>query len=117
VIYLDVNERIIQEYVPGKQITVAHVIAKPDAELYQKIGIAQSGNEAFGILSITPSEASIIVVDIATKAAEIEIGFVDRFSGAVVIIGDVSSVKIALENILEIMESLLDFTVVPLSST
>jgi len=114
---LEVNERIIQEYVPGKQITVAHVIAKPDSELYQKVGIAQSGNEAVGILTITPSEASIIVVDIATKAAEVEIGFVDRFSGAVVIIGDVSSVKIALENILETMESLLDFTVVPLSST
>jgi ethanolamine utilization protein EutS len=114
---LEVNERIIQEYVPGKQITVAHVIAKPDTELYQKIGIAQSGNEAVGILTITPSEAAIIVVDIATKAAEVEIGFVDRFSGAVVIIGDVSSVKIALVNILEIMESLLDFTVVPLSST
>lgn len=112
-----VNERIIQEYVPGKQITVAHVIAKPDAELYQKIGIAQSGNEAVGILTITPSEAAIIVVDIATKAAEVEIGFVDRFSGAVVINGDVSSVKIALENILKTMESLLDFTVVPLSST
>ncbi|EXG85926.1 ethanolamine utilization protein [Clostridium sp. ASBs410] len=114
---MDVNERIIQEYVPGKQITVAHVIAKPDTELYQKIGIAQSGNEAVGILTITPSEAAIIVVDIATKAAEVEIGFVDRFSGAVVIIGDVSSVKIALENILKTMESLLDFTVVPLSST
>jgi len=114
---LDVNERIIQEYVPGKQITVAHVIAKPDPELYQKVGIAQSGNEAVGILTVTPSEASIIVVDIATKAAEVEIGFVDRFSGAVVIIGDVSSVKIALENILKTMESLLDFTVVPLSST
>ena len=114
---MEVNERIIQEYVPGKQITVAHVIAKPDTELYQKIGIAQSGNEAVGILTITPSEAAIIVVDIATKAAEVEIGFVDRFSGAVVIIGDVSSVKIALENILKTMESLLDFTVVPLSST
>lgn len=114
---MDVNERIIQEYVPGKQITVAHVIAKPDSELYQKIGIAQSGNEAVGILTITPSEASIIAVDIAIKTAEIEIGFVDRFSGAVVIIGDVSSVKIALENILETMENLLDFTVVPLSST
>jgi ethanolamine utilization protein EutS len=114
---LEGNERIIQEYVPGKQITVAHIIAKADSELYPKMGIVQSGNEAVGILTITPSEASIIAVDIATKAAEIEIGFVDRFSGAVVIIGDVSSVKIALENILETMESLLDFTVAPLSST
>ncbi|ABW18346.1 BMC domain-containing protein [Alkaliphilus oremlandii] len=114
---MEKNERVIQEYVPGKQITVAHVIAKADSELYQKMGIVQSGNEAVGILTITPSEASIIAVDIATKAAEIEIGFVDRFSGAVVIIGDVSSVKIALENILDTMASLLDFTVVPLSST
>ncbi|MBU5675045.1 BMC domain-containing protein [Alkaliphilus sp. MSJ-5] len=114
---MEVNERIIQEYVPGKQITVAHVIAKADSELYEKMGIVEPRNEAVGILTITPSEASIIAVDIATKAAEIEIGFVDRFSGAVVIIGDVSSVKIALENILETMESLLDFTVVPLSST
>lgn len=114
---LDINERIIQEYVPGKQITVAHVIAKPDSEVYEKMGIAQSGNEAIGILTITPSEASIIAVDIAIKAAEIEIGFVDRFSGTVVIMGDVSSVKIALENILETVESLLDFIVVPLTST
>lgn len=114
---MDLNERIIQEYVPGKQITVAHVIAKPDSEVYQKMGIIESENEAVGILTITPSEASIIAVDIAIKAAEIEIGFVDRFSGAVVIIGDVSSVRIAIENILETMESLLGFTVVPLSST
>lgn len=114
---MEENDRIIQEYVPGKQITVAHVIAKPDPEIYQKMGVVQSGNEAVGILNITPSEASIIAVDIATKSAEIEIGFVDRFSGAVVIIGDVCSVKIALENILETMKSLLGFTVVPLSST
>ena len=28
------KQRIIQEYVPGKQITMAHVIANPDASLY-----------------------------------------------------------------------------------
>ena len=32
-------ERIIQEIVPGKQITLAHVIANPDAVLYQKLGL------------------------------------------------------------------------------
>lgn len=114
---MEIDNRIIQEYVPGKQVTVAHVIAKPDSELYQKMGIVQCGNEAVGILTITPSEASIIAVDIAIKSAEIEIGFVDRFSGSVVIMGDVFSVKIALDNVLEILKSLLDFTVVPLSTT
>ena len=30
--------RIIQEFVPGKQVTLAHVIANPDPHLYPKIG-------------------------------------------------------------------------------
>ena len=35
--------RIIQELVPGKQITLAHVIANPDAILYQKLGLDPKG--------------------------------------------------------------------------
>ena len=31
--------RIIQELVPGKQITIAHLIANPDNELYEKLGL------------------------------------------------------------------------------
>ena len=31
--------RIIQEIVPGKQITLAHIIANPDPVLYQKLGL------------------------------------------------------------------------------
>ena len=31
--------RIIQELVPGKQITLAHVIASPDPILYTKLGL------------------------------------------------------------------------------
>lgn len=102
-------ERIIQEYVPGKQITVAHVIAKPDSDIYVKLGIVSPLEDAIGIMTITPSEASIIAVDIATKAADIEIGFVDRFSGSVIITGDVSSVIAALKSVLETMESVLGF--------
>ena len=30
--------RIIQESVPGKQITMAHIIASPDEIIYKKIG-------------------------------------------------------------------------------
>ena len=28
------KQRIVQELVPGKQITLAHIIANPDGELY-----------------------------------------------------------------------------------
>lgn len=109
------KERIIQEYVPGKQITVAHVIANPDPEIYGKLGVLYTTSDAIGIMTISPSEASIIAVDIATKAADIEIGFVDRFSGTVVITGDVSSVKVALEEVLTTMASVLMFNRVDLT--
>lgn len=109
------KERIIQEYVPGKQITVAHVIAKPDPEIYAKLGVTITQEDAIGIMTITPSEASIIAVDIAIKAADIEIGFVDRFSGSVVLTGDVSSVMVALEAVLVTMETVLAFNRVNLT--
>jgi len=108
-------ERIIQEYVPGKQITIAHVIAKPDSEIYTKLGVINTQEDAIGIMTITPSEASIIVVDIATKAADIEIGFMDRFSGSIVITGDVSSVIVAFEEVLVTMEAELGFNRVELT--
>lgn len=33
------KQRIIQEFVPGKQVTLAHVIANPDSSLYKKLGV------------------------------------------------------------------------------
>lgn len=109
------KERIIQEYVPGKQITIAHVIAKPDPDVYVKLGVINTQKDAIGIMTITPSEASIIAVDIATKAADIEIGFLDRFSGSIVITGDISSVISAYEEVLSKMEKVLGFNRVELT--
>lgn len=49
--------RMVQEYVPGKQITLAHLIAHPVAGLGQKLGLPEEAADAIGILTITPSEA------------------------------------------------------------
>ena len=84
-------ERMIQEYVPGKQVTLAHIIANPEKDIFRKLGINEANN-ALGILTITPSEASIIASDIATKSGDISLGFLDRFSGSVVICGEVADV-------------------------
>ena len=46
------KQRIIQEMVPGKQVTLAHIIPSPDQEIYQSLGLNGSG--ALGILTITP---------------------------------------------------------------
>ena len=86
------KQRIIQEFVPGKQVTMAHLIANPNEDLYKKLGVVSKTRGALGILTITPSEAAIIGADVATKAAEVEIVFVDRFSGSLVVCGDVAAV-------------------------
>lgn len=33
------KQRVIQEYVPGKQITLAHVIANPKQDVCKKLGL------------------------------------------------------------------------------
>lgn len=106
----DDKQRIIQEYVPGKQVTLAHIIANPSEEIYKKLGLVIEKRDAIGILTITPSEASIIAADIATKSAGVNLGFVDRFSGSVVLTGDVSSVEAALREVVEVLETLLNFS-------
>lgn len=113
----DEKQRIIQEYVPGKQVTLAHLIANPEEALYQKLGVVSQRKGALGILTITPSEAAIIGADVATKAAEVEIVFVDRFSGSLVICGDVASVETALRSVLSVLEQTLHFTPTEVTST
>lgn len=102
------KQRIIQEYVPGKQVTLAHVIASPAQELYARLGLQEAG--AIGIVTLTPGETAIIAGDIATKSANVSIGFLDRFTGSLVIIGDVSSVASALTEINRTLETLLGYT-------
>lgn len=108
-------QRIIQESVPGKQITIAHVIAAPDAELYGRLGLEP--REAVGILTLTPSETAIIATDIATKAAEVEIGFLDRFTGSLTITGDVQSVEVALQTVVDIFGRELGFATAKVTRT
>ena len=66
---------------------------------------------AIGVLTLTPGETAIITADLAIKASAIQIGFIDRFSGTLIITGTISDVNIAFERILEYTSSELGFTV------
>ena len=109
------KERIIQEFVPGKQVTLAHLIAHPTDELSQKIGVP--GAEALGIMTLTPGETAMIAGDVATKAAQVQIGFLDRFSGAVVVYGSVGSVEEALKATLHTLDKQLGYAVCVMTKT
>ena len=104
------KQRIIQEYVPGKQITLAHIIANPNPDIYKKLGVIGEHFGALGIMTITPSEGAIIGADIATKAADVQIVFVDRFNGSLVIGGDVASVEAGVNDVLRVLGELMGFS-------
>lgn len=112
---LEDKQRIIQEFVPGKQVTLAHVIASPVPDLYQRLGLSSAG--AIGIVTLTPGETAIIAGDIATKAANVSIGFLDRFTGSLVVSGDVASVSASLMEINRTLETMLGFTPCPITKT
>ncbi|MFZ0529374.1 MAG: BMC domain-containing protein [Propionicimonas sp.] len=110
------KQRIIQEFVPGKQVTLAHVVANPDARLFPKIGLPPDSG-AIGVLTITPSEAAIIAADVATKAANVELGFVDRFSGSLVVLGRLTDVQSAVQSVVSVLCDELGFARPPLTRT
>lgn len=116
----DGKARIIQEIVPGKQITLAHIIANPDPVLYTKLGLDPAGDyrtSAIGIITMTPAETAIIAGDIATKASGAELGFVDRFSGTLIVTGSVSQVTEAVKAVADYAANVLNFTVCPITKT
>lgn len=112
--------RIIQELVPGKQITLAHIIANPDKVLYYKLGLDPAvdySKAAIGIVTMSPAETAIIAGDIAIKSSGAELGFVDRFSGTLIVTGTVSEIEAALKALTEYCENTLGFNVCAITKT
>ena len=112
--------RIVQEIVPGKQITIAHIIANPDAVIYRKLGLDPSldgSHDAIGIVTVSPSETAIIAGDLAIKTANVELGFVDRFSGTLIVTGRVSEVDAAVRALCAYCRDTLGFTVCEITRT
>jgi ethanolamine utilization protein EutS len=114
------KQRIVQELVPGKQITLAHIIASPDPILYEKLGLNPAvdyARAAIGILTVSPAETAIIMADVAMKAAAVELGFVDRFSGSLIITGTVSEVEASEAAILDYVRDELKYTTCGITKT
>ena len=112
--------RIVQELVPGKQVTLAHIIASPDAIVYKKLGLNPAmdySKAAIGILSMSPAEISVIAGDMAVKTANIDLGFIDRFSGTLIFTGRVAEVEEAVRAICEYLSRELGFTICKVTRT
>ena len=117
-ISLQEKMRIVQELVPGKQITIAHVIANPDDILYKKLGLdpaIEYSKTAIGIVTMSPAETAIIAGDIAIKSSGVELGFVDRFSGTLILTGRISAVESAVKAVIHYFQNDLGYATCPVT--
>lgn len=116
----EIKQRIVQELVPGKEISLAHIIAAPDKLLYVKLGLDPNldyAKSAIGVLTVSPAETAIIMADVAMKSAGIDLGFVDRFSGSLIVTGTVSEVEASVQAILDYVSGKLGYKICEITRT
>ena len=108
--------RMTRVRVPGKEVCLAHVINPSEACIYQNLGLhigvhegEDHTGEAIGMLRFTPWEAVVVAADVAVKSAHVEIGFMDRFCGSLIITGGLSQVRTAVEEVVRFFDETLGF--------
>lgn len=110
--------RMTRVRVPGKSIDFAHVFTPSDSVVYKNlaldIGVHEGEDhtgQSIGIVRMTPWEAVVVATDVAVKAADIEVGFMDRFGGALIILGGLFQVLTAIEEVVRFFRDELNFDV------
>ena len=104
--------RIVQETVAGKEITFA--LGGPAPIIYQKLGLnpqVDYRSSAIGIMNMTPPESAVIASDIAVKSGNVYLGFADRFTGTLIITGEISDVMSALTEVVDYFRDSLGYVV------
>lgn len=114
----DERLRLVCVKVPGKEISLAQLIGTAGTRIYQNMGLhigthlgEDHTGETIGILHITPADAAVAAADIAVKSGEVQLGFLDRFAGSVILLGGHSQVRYALEGVVAFFRDELGFAV------
>lgn len=110
--------RMTRVRIPGKEINLAHVISRSDTCIYQNLGLhigvhegEDHTGESIGIISFTPWESVVVAADVAVKSADVQIGFMDRFCGTLILTGGLSQVETAVEAVVKFFKEELHFPV------
>ena len=108
--------RLTRVRVPGKEVCLAHIMNPSDSCIYQNlalhIGVHEGEDhtgESIGLIRFTPWEAVVVAADVAMKSANIEIGFMDRFCGSLIITGGLYEVQTAVEEVVRFFDERLGF--------
>ncbi|MGN1142777.1 MAG: BMC domain-containing protein [Oliverpabstia sp.] len=108
--------RMTRVRVPGKEVCLAHVISPSDDCIYQNLGLhigvhegEDHRGESIGLIRFTPWEAVVVAADVAFKSADVQIGFMDRFCGSLILTGGLTEVQTAVEEVVRFFKEVLDF--------
>lgn len=110
--------REVRVRVPGREMSLAHLIGVSQTEVYHNLGLHIGVHEgenhtgdSIGLMKFTPWELTVVAADIALKSGGVEIAFMDRFGGALILTGQRSEVRAALEGVSSFVRDVLHFTV------
>ena len=108
--------RMTRVRIPGKEVCLAHVITPSDDCIYHNLGLhigvhegEDHTGESIGMIRFTPWEAVVVAADVAVKSADVQIGFMDRFCGSLIITGGLSQVQTAVEEVVKFFDEVLGF--------
>ena len=108
--------RMTRLRVPGKEVCLAHVISSTQTCVYQNLGLhigvhegEDHTGESVGLIRFTPWEAVVVAADVAMKSADVQIGFMDRFCGSLILTGGLSEVETAVEAIVRFFRDVAGF--------
>ena len=108
--------RMTRVRVPGKEVCLAHVLTPSDACIYQNLGLhigvhegEDHRGESIGLIRFTPWEAVVVAADVASKSADVQIGFMDRFCGSLILTGGLTEVQTAVEEVIRFFKEVLEF--------
>lgn len=114
--------RLVRLRVPGKEVCLAQVIGVSQREVYENMGLSigvhageDHTGESIGLLHFTPWEATVVAADVATKCGQVEIGFLDRFCGSLILLGRRSEVLSAVEGVRDFFRDVMHFEVCDLT--
>ena len=108
--------RMVRVRVPGREVCMAHVINPVETSVYQNLGLhigvhegEDHTGEAVGLIRFTPWETVVVAADCAMKAANVQIGFMDRFCGTLILTGSLTDVRTAVEEVVRFFREELQF--------
>ena len=108
--------RMTRVRVPGKEVCLAHVLNPSQAcvsqNLGRHIGVHEGEDhtgDAVGMIRFTPWEAVVVAADVAMKSADVQIGFMDRFCGSLILTGGLTEVQTAVEEVVRFFSEVLGF--------